>query len=87
MKYLLAAVAVAPLIAGMAHAQDQAEDEVRIEQTVIVTLPGPQRTAGELVSNVAALDRKEIVEALASTLGKAQAGLFCAASAPNACRC
>ena len=69
MKYLLAAVAVAPLIAGMAHAQDQAEDEVRIEQTVIVTLPGPQRTAGELVSNVAALDRKEIVEALASTLG------------------
>jgi iron complex outermembrane receptor protein len=69
MKFLLAAVAVAPLIAGMAHAQDQAEDEVRIEQTVIVTLPGPQRTAGELVSNVAALDRKEIVEALASTLG------------------
>ena len=69
MKYLLAAVAVAPLVAGMAHAQDQAEDEVRIEQTVIVTLPGPQRTAGELVSNVAALDRKEIVEALASTLG------------------
>jgi iron complex outermembrane recepter protein len=69
MKYLFAAVAVAPLIAGMAHAQDHAEDEVRIEQTVIVTLPGPQRTAGELVSNVAALDRKEIVEALASTLG------------------
>lgn len=69
MKYLLAAVAVAPLIAGMGHAQDHAEDEVRIEQTVIVTLPGPQRTAGELVSNVAALDRKEIVEALSSTLG------------------
>ena len=67
MKYLFAAVAVAPLIAGMAHAQ--AEDEVRIEQPVIVTLPGLQRTAGELVSNVAALDRKEIVESLASTLG------------------
>jgi iron complex outermembrane receptor protein len=67
MKYLFAAVAVAPLIAGMAHAQ--AEDEVRIEQPVIVTLPGPQRTAGELVSNVAALDRKEIVESLSSTLG------------------
>tara|TARA_R110000803_G_scaffold68344_4_gene130195 strand:- start:161 stop:2236 length:2076 start_codon:yes stop_codon:yes gene_type:complete len=69
MKYLLSAVAIAPLVAGMAHAQDHAEDEVRIEQTVIVTLPGPQRTAGELVSNVAALDRKEIVESLASTLG------------------
>jgi len=67
MKYLLAAVATAPLLAGMAHAQ--AEDEVRIEQPVIVTLPGPQRTAGELVSNVASLDRKALVEDLSSTLG------------------
>tara|TARA_R110000787_G_scaffold1489_6_gene6154 strand:+ start:19675 stop:21669 length:1995 start_codon:yes stop_codon:yes gene_type:complete len=67
MKYLLAAVATAPLLAGMAHAQ--AEDEVRIEQPVIVTLPGPQRTAGEMVSNVAALDRKALVEDMSSTLG------------------
>ena len=67
MKYLFAAVATAPLLAGMAHAQ--AEDEVRIEQPVIVTLPGPQRTAGEMVSNVAALDRKALVEDMSSTLG------------------
>ena len=50
---------------GAAMAQ---ESELRVD-TVIVTSPGPERVAGELLSNVTAVDREELVADLQGTLG------------------
>ena len=43
-------------------------DELR-EETVIVSAPGPERSADELVGNATALDREDILETLNATLG------------------
>ncbi|MDJ0920780.1 MAG: TonB-dependent receptor [Henriciella sp.] len=56
---------VATLLAGASPAAF-AEDTL---DTVIVTTPGPDRSADELVGNVSALDREDIVESLAASLG------------------
>ena len=74
MKKFLASAAVAPLLIGFAHAQATV-DEVRIEEAIFVTTPGPQRTAGELIGNATALDRDDIVTQLSSTLGDTLDGL------------
>ncbi len=37
--------------------------------TIIVTTPGPERTADELIGNATSLDREDILESLSSTLG------------------
>ena len=49
---------------GAAMAQ---ESELRVD-TVIVTSPGPERVAGELLSNVTAVDREELVADLQLSL-------------------
>lgn len=43
-------------------------DELR-EETVIVSAPGPERSAAELVGKATALDREDILETLNATLG------------------
>ena len=43
-------------------------DELR-EETVIVSAPGPERSADELVGKATALDREDILETLNATLG------------------
>ncbi|MEL6861863.1 MAG: TonB-dependent receptor [Pseudomonadota bacterium] len=67
MSRLLLLASLSPLaLASVAVAQDADE---RREDTVIVTTPGPNRTADELVGNATALDRETILETLQSTLG------------------
>ena len=64
-RFLLLAT-ISPLaLAPIAFAQS---DERR-EDTIIVTAPGPDRAADELVGNATALDREEILETLSATLG------------------
>lgn len=48
-----------------------ADDGVRVEETVIVTLPGPAREAGELIGNATALTREALIVRLPGTLGDA----------------
>ncbi len=67
-RKLLMAAAAAPLLIGAANAQSSDDDERR-ESTIIVTAPGPDRSADELVGNATALDREEILETLSGTLG------------------
>lgn len=68
-RYLLAAASL-PVLALAAHAQQgQDEDTVFVAETVIVTLPGPDRSADELIGNATALEREEILERLTSSLG------------------
>ena len=62
-KYLMGL----PLLALPVHAQ-VSEAELRAD-TVIVTSPGPERVAGELISNVTAITREDIVSDLQGTLG------------------
>ncbi len=45
------------------------EEDALIASPVIVTTPGPARTADELIGNATALDREDIVERLAGSLG------------------
>ncbi|MEM6653233.1 MAG: TonB-dependent receptor [Pseudomonadota bacterium] len=67
-RKLLLAAAAGPLIAAMAHAQS-ADEEDLVEATIIVTAPGPGRSADELIGNATAIDREDILEGLSSTLG------------------
>ncbi|MEL7541618.1 MAG: TonB-dependent receptor, partial [Pseudomonadota bacterium] len=67
-RKLLMAAAAAPLLIGAANAQ-ASDDSERVEGTIIVTAPGPDRSADELVGNATALDREEILETLSGTLG------------------
>ncbi|MEM8839940.1 MAG: TonB-dependent receptor plug domain-containing protein, partial [Pseudomonadota bacterium] len=67
-RKLLMAAAAAPLLIGAANAQSSDDDERR-ESTIIITAPGPDRSADELVGNATALDREEILETLSGTLG------------------
>lgn len=46
----------------------QTADELR-EETVVVTTPGPDRDASELIGNATVLDREDILETLKGTLG------------------
>ncbi|MEM7640225.1 MAG: TonB-dependent receptor [Pseudomonadota bacterium] len=67
-RKLLMAAAAAPLLIGAANAQSSDDDERR-ESTIIITAPGPDRSADELVGNATALDREEILETLSGSLG------------------
>lgn len=67
-RFLLLAAASGPLLAAIAHAQTS-DPEPLFASPVIVTAPGPERTADELIGNATALDREDIVERLASSLG------------------
>jgi iron complex outermembrane recepter protein len=68
---VVAASALGPM--GPAFAQ-AAETLRRLEPVVITTSPGPDRASDELIGNATALDRAEIVENLASTLGDTLSG-------------
>lgn len=64
-RFLLLA-SISPLaLAPIALAQS---DELR-EDTIIVSAPGPDRAAEELIGNATALDREEILETLQGSLG------------------
>ena len=67
-RFLLLAVASGPLLAAMAHAQ-QVEDKELRASTVIVTAPGPDRNADELIGNATVIEREDILEILAGSLG------------------
>lgn len=65
-RFLLLA-SISPFVfAPFGVAQDAEE---RREDTIIVSAPGPNRTADELVGNATALDRDEILQTLSGTLG------------------
>ena len=64
--FLLSAVSAVSLSFGLSAAAQDAEDR---QETVIVTTPGPEREADELIGNATALNREEILENLYSTLG------------------
>ncbi len=65
-RFLLLA-SLSPLaFTSVAIAQDADE---RREDTIIISTPGPNRTADELIGNATALDREDILETLQSTLG------------------
>lgn len=72
MKLLLLSAASVPLLAGMALAQSG--DEPRREETIIVSIPGPDRAADELVGNATQINREELVETLSGSLGDTLAG-------------
>lgn len=67
MKTLWLTAATLPLLANPAFAQ--AQDAPQRQETIIVTAPGQDRAADELIGNATALGRDDIVAALASTLG------------------
>ena len=56
-----------PLLAPVAWAQSG--DQLKREETVIVTAPGVERLAGELISKVDALNRDDLIADLQGTLG------------------
>lgn len=64
---LMLALTILPVAAWPALAQEETEATLRA-QPVIVTAPGPQRLAGELIGNATALERGELVERLAGSL-------------------
>lgn len=64
-------LAMAGLLAGaspLALAQE-AEEPVLRESVIIVTTPGPERSADELIGNASRVEREDLVETLSSTLG------------------
>ena len=58
----ISSIALAP------YALAQESDELR-EETIIVSTPGPDRSADELIGNATALGREELLENLSGTLG------------------
>ncbi|MFC7290567.1 TonB-dependent receptor domain-containing protein [Hirschia litorea] len=58
----LGAVALVVGISPLANAQDR-------QDTIIVSSPGPVRTADELVGNATSMDRESIIDHLSGTLG------------------
>ncbi len=74
MKRVLMVTAVSTqALMGVAHAQES-ETLRRLETIIITTAPGPERTSDELIGNATALERDDIVEQLASTLGDTLSG-------------
>ena len=67
-RFLLAAVASGPFLATAALAQS-GEDTPLVASPIVVTTPGPDRAASELIGNATVLDREDIVETLAGSLG------------------
>ena len=63
---LLLAASGCALLAPHAYSQ---EETASVQDTIIVTVPGPERSADELIGNVTAISRDEIVEHLAASLG------------------
>ncbi|MCR9080746.1 MAG: TonB-dependent receptor [Hyphomonadaceae bacterium] len=66
MSRLLLLASMSPLVLMPAA---MAQDDERREAPVIVTAPGPDRSADELVGNATAIDREDILQDLSSTLG------------------
>lgn len=67
MKRILLISAAIPFAAGAAFAQ-ASEQELR-EETIIVSTPGPERSAGEMISHVSVMDRDDLIADLSGTLG------------------
>lgn len=67
-RFFFLAVASGPLLAAIAHAQ-QVEDKELRASPVIVTAPGPDRNADELIGNATVIEREDILEMLAGSLG------------------
>ncbi len=67
-RFLFLAMASGSLLSGVAQAQ-QGDDAPLVESPVIVTGPGPDRTADELIGNATAIGRETIIESLAGSLG------------------
>ena len=65
-RFLLLASMSPLVLAPLGIAQDADE---RREAPVIVTAPGPDRDADELIGNATAIDREEILEGLSGSLG------------------
>lgn len=63
---LLSAASVATLSLGFAAT---AQEVASVQDTIIVSVPGPDREADELIGNATAIGREEILENLSSTLG------------------
>jgi len=60
----------APAFAQQAPAAVQEiEDEVRVEDRIVVTMPGPSREADELIGNAAVINRDEVLDRLEASLG------------------
>ncbi|MEM9571034.1 MAG: TonB-dependent receptor [Pseudomonadota bacterium] len=67
MSRILLLASISPLaLTPFAIAQDA--DELRAE-TIIVSGPGPDRSADELIGNATALDREDLLETLSASLG------------------
>jgi len=67
MSRILLLASISPFaLAPFALAQDA--DELR-EATIIVSAPGPDRSADELIGNASALDREDLLETLQGSLG------------------
>ncbi len=67
MSRILLLASISPLaLIPVAAAQDADE---RREETIIVSTPGPDRSADELIGNATALDREELLESLNASLG------------------
>lgn len=67
MKFLPLLSLSVPLIALAAQAETN--DPVLRAETVVVTTPGPSKSAGELISHVSDLSRDDLVADLSGTLG------------------
>lgn len=66
MSRLLLLASMSPLVLAPAA---MAQDDERREAPIIVTAPGPDRSADELIGNATAIDREDILQTLAGSLG------------------
>ena len=67
MSRLLLLASISPLVLAPYSFAD--DDDERREAPIIVTAPGPDRAADELIGNATAIDREEVLENLSGTLG------------------
>ncbi len=67
-------VALICLVAGLPGLAEAQDRELR-EAPIIVTLPGPERNAGELISHASVVEGDDLVELLGPSLGDTLAGL------------
>ncbi len=65
LRFLLTTASVGALSLS-AHAQAEQE---RVEDTIIVTVPGPDRSTDELIGNASRVEREDILETLSASLG------------------
>ena len=69
MKKLLLMQAAVIAFALPAIGQENTDEDIRVEETVFVTIPGPSRTSDELIGNATALDRDDLLDRLDTSLG------------------